>query len=291
MKRFIKFFCILSAVFAVFGLALCMIGAVLGADFSEMYTVARNGFSFWSRQKYSVEQNGYDNKEQFSTDLIESLRVDFSYGTVDIITYDGEDILVDVSNASSDYTCKDNSGVLTINDNKYNSWLSAGDDATYLMIQIPESHMLNELKLTIGAAQVTINNLTVENLKIDVGAGTFEGTNLSVADEASLEVGAGTFNLYNFECQDIDLDCGVGKAYIEGVVYGDVKATAGAGEVEFNLIGDEEDFDYELSCSVGNISLNGQSYNGLDRKKKIDNGGSQNFKADCSVGRIKIVIE
>ena len=51
------------------------------------------------------------------------------------------------------------------------------------------------------------------------------------------------------------------------------------------------DYDYELKCAVGELTIDGESYSGLVNKKEIDNGSGCRIKAECDMGNVNIDFE
>ena len=60
------------------------------------------------------------------------------------------------------------------------------------------------------------------------------------------------------------------------------------GSVEITLKGEEQDFNYDLECAMGNIELNGRDYGGFGQERSMDNGVARQIDLDCSMGYIGI---
>ena len=67
-------------------------------------------------------------------------------------------------------------------------------------------------------------------------------------------------------------------------------ATCGVGSIVLKLAGDPEAYNYDLSCGVGSIEINGSTYTALGRSKEIDNNASGDISLDCGVGSIEVEI-
>ena len=63
-------------------------------------------------------------------------------------------------------------------------------------------------------------------------------------------------------------------------------------ELEYLLsdIPDEEkaDFNYEIKCRVGSITVDGEGFSGLSKERKINNGAAKKMELDCSTGAIEV---
>ena len=87
-----------------------------------------------------------------------------------------------------------------------------------------------------------------------------------------------------------------GMLYIslpQGAYYNSFSADVGAGFLEMRGIsaGEMEVYNYELSCSAGELIVGDEAYSGLRNKMKIDNGSSCLIEAECRIGRMEIVFE
>ena len=61
------------------------------------------------------------------------------------------------------------------------------------------------------------------------------------------------------------------------------------GAVEVNLDDDADSVNYLLKCGAGEIVIDGVSYRGFSKEKRIDNNGaSELFTLNCGMGQIII---
>ena len=120
----------------------------------------------------------------------------------------------------------------------------------YITIVIPEGYVFENVDMEIGAGQAEINDLCAESLDIEVGAGQAELINLDVQ-------------------------------YFS--------ATAGAGQIIAELVGNEEDYNYDVECGIGEIKIGKNSYGGFGRDTHIENPeAKREMDIECGVGQIAI---
>ena len=60
------------------------------------------------------------------------------------------------------------------------------------------------------------------------------------------------------------------------------------GSMDFQLKGKEEDHNYEIECSAGNVELNGWEISALGAEKYVNNGSASTFELSCSMGNITL---
>ena len=70
-----------------------------------------------------------------------------------------------------------------------------------------------------------------------------------------------------------------------------MEADCGVGEIDINLKGQEEDYDYEVSCGVGDVKIGSHSYSALGNDKNIDNNADNTITLDCGVGQIRVMFQ
>ena len=61
--------------------------------------------------------------------------------------------------------------------------------------------------------------------------------------------------------------------------------------MELKLTGEQQDYNYSLSCDVGSIKVGDISVSGLGREKEIDNDADYDMDVSCDVGNIDVIFE
>ena len=138
-------------------------------------------------------------------------------------------------------------------------------------ISYPEDVKLQELEIEMGAGTVYLNrDIETEKLSVEMGAGEFESKNPVTAREADLEIGTGSMTFADLSAGKADGECGLG-------------------ELNLTLTGKQEDYNYDLECGVGNLDVGSDSYSGLGREKTIFNkGADRKLDLECGMGNISV---
>ena len=63
------------------------------------------------------------------------------------------------------------------------------------------------------------------------------------------------------------------------------------GELKLTLVGTQTDFNYDLSCGMGELKVGDDSYNGLAQEKQINNNAAKNMELECAMGSIVVEFE
>lgn len=107
--------------------------------------------------------------------------------------------------------------------------------------------------------------------------------------EVDLEIGAGEADVEGLLAQTANIEVGAGEANITNLDVKELKAETGAGQLYVELIGAEENYNYDLECGIGEIEIGNNSYGGLGREQSITNPGAERFlDIECGVGEIQI---
>ena len=60
------------------------------------------------------------------------------------------------------------------------------------------------------------------------------------------------------------------------------------GNVDIKLIGEKADYNYDVKCDVGSISVDGKNESGLENGYNEDNGSDKNIVISSDVGNVTI---
>lgn len=279
MKKGWKVFWIVCAVLAAAGLFLTAAGAALGGfeglrkmkEAAEVSEFAADG---------SVCDSGYvpgkpDGNMITAYEGVDEISLDMSGLGVVIAPGDSDAVVVDISQLRTDIRnnmeISQEGGKLELEDNDQNRFKWNSNNTGILYISIPE-----------GA--------DYKSFSADAGAGLLDMKGVS-AEEISLEVGAGQIIAEDFYADVLEADCGAGQITLQGEVLQKADLNCDVGEVLFTLPGEMAVYNYELTCSAGELILGDEEYSGIRNHMKIDNGSSCLIEAECGIGRMEIMFE
>lgn len=289
MKKFTKL-CLMVSLVCVCIAALCFgAGIAMGSGMKDVANMADNGelnignwhigdsqFYWGPKEEDSVGQEveGRVNVS-FPEMEVENLNVDVKYGEVHFVDSDSDEIKVNIDAPKrNSYECKNDNGTLKLKDKTSSfKWHIRNKDNVTVTIEIPKGKEFKEAKLITNAGTIDIEHMLVAK------------------EEISIDVGAGEVTAEEFATKDLEVDCGVGEAMLKGVVEENVSADCGVGEITLILQGKEEDYDYDISCGVGTVNINGTSYSSLSTDEEINNQAGRKISLDCGVGEIDVKVE
>lgn len=163
------------------------------------------------------------------------------------------------------------------------SWLKDARVVLYL----PEEYEFGEVEVDMGAGEMKFDRLEAEEASLEVGAGRIV-LNEVYARNLEISVGAGQIELKEMTVGHLDAEVGMGEFLAKGVISGSVEAECSMGNIEMEIEGRKEDFNYHLEGSMGNIDLDRESFGGFAEERDIDNHAEKTMQVECSMGNISI---
>ena len=278
MKKGWKVFWIVCAVMAAAGIAMTVTGIALGGLAMLSNADEAGPVHDWLQRtgrRVETENTVPDGEMITAYEGIDEISLDLSNLGIVVTPSDSEAVIVDTSQLSSDIredvVISQNGGELEMETDGHSGFYWNADDPGMLYISIPRGAYYN-------------------SFSADVGAGALEMEGVS-AGEISLEVGAGQIIAEGFCTDVLEADCGAGQISLQGEVLRTADLNCDVGEVLFTLPGGMEVYNYELSCSAGELIVGDEAYSGIRNDMKIDNGSSCLIEAECRIGRMEIMFE
>lgn len=148
----------------------------------------------------------------------------------------------------------------------------------------------DRISLELGAGEITVRSAEADQFSVEIGAGQAAITSLSSRTLAA-DVGAGQITLKESTVRDADISVSMGQIRYQGTIAGDLDADCSMGQINLELTGTMEDHNYEVNCSMGEVSLGGESVSGVAGTRKIDFNAASDFDIDCSMGGISVTFD
>ena len=311
MKKFTKGALITCLVLFLTGVVV-IIGGVASAGpkaFQDGFDSLRNSNWFhmngWNWDLHFGDDADWDSSTIFKGEAkdfvydkssVDTIAVDSAYGRVDIKEADTDKITVKVTGkrSSTKYSCVLEDGELVIKGDKQSKVIHIGDgNAIDILITVPAQMKFKLLDLDFYAGEVFVDLPTSnpDQSKFNVDAGQLTVTNLNTT-ELTIDIGAGEMDGERLQAENAFFDCGMGEMSIEQfTVTKKLTASVGMGEITMNLSGQRNDYNYDISCGMGNLDVGDQSYSGISNDTTIDNDAQTDVKLDCGMGNVEVNFE
>ena len=156
-----------------------------------------------------------------------------------------------------------------------------------MTLYMPLEKTLSHANIELGAGQMKLDQLKVQEVEMDLGAGQIVADGLQ-AEKLDISVGAGEMVLKNASLQNVQVEVGAGNCEIQGEIAGDMEAECAVGNITFRPNGEEQDFNYEIQCVGGNITIGSTEYSGLSQEKSVNNNASKTMDLECAMGNVEV---
>ena len=151
-----------------------------------------------------------------------------------------------------------------------------------LIVTIP--YHLGGLFVETGAGKVQINEVEVNILELDLGAGKTDISNILVLNDCNIDGGAGKIIIKESDITNMDLDMGVGKVELNSKLNGNSVINAGVGEINLELVGGLDDYRFNVSKGIGSIRIDNHEIS----NDTVYGNGQNNVRISGGVGEIKV---
>lgn len=152
-----------------------------------------------------------------------------------------------------------------------------------IIIEIPEEIELEELKIDTGAGKFEITDITAKEFEMNHGAGLLNITN-SNFKESDIDGGAGEINILSSTLNNLELDAGIGKINLEAEITGNSKIECGVGEININLLGEKNNYSISTEKGIGTIKINGENQS----NSTIYGIGNNKLELEGGIGNINV---
>ncbi len=154
-----------------------------------------------------------------------------------------------------------------------------------ISLYVPAGYSFENTSLDLGAGSMNVEELQTNNLEANVGAGKMTFSKLN-ADQTTLDCGAGQMTVEEFNSRVTEVSVGMGSVRLTGDVTGSLTGECSMGELKATLAGAQTDFNYDLSCGMGEMKVGDDSYNGMANEKQIDNQAAKDMQLECAMGSV-----
>lgn len=160
-----------------------------------------------------------------------------------------------------------------------------------LYINLPSDYLFNYVDINLEAGYLQVEKLQGKNMMISVGAGELAAENIISEDSCQLSCGAGLIHAERMAVTGLTASVGLGSIYLtlSEIESADIKT--GIGETILNLPRSSKDYDYQVSCGAGEVTIDGDSYSGLGRSHGMVNDTGRMLRIDNGMGTTELYFD
>lgn len=228
-----------------------------------------------------METNDTIQVESFVGEYKNIDKIDIDSVSSNIIIKPGNEFKVEANNLKNRLSSNEMNGTLRIKEEK--AWFWNSNNQGSITIYVPIGITLNELKIDSGAGKIEIENINVDEFDLEQGAGVVE-IEKSKFNKTNIDGGAGEIKIKNSTLNNLKMDAGIGKIDVEAEITGNSKIDCGIGDMRITLLGNEEDYDIRAEKGIGNIQINNKR-----QENDVTYGSGKNkIKLEGGVGNIEV---
>ena len=165
----------------------------------------------------------------------------------------------------------------------------AGFDAEPVYVYLPEGYQFQTAEIDVGAGYVEImDQLTANQISVSVGAGEFYGYGLTGTESCRLTAGAGLCSASGLRTEHLEAETGVGSMDLSAEQLGTAAVSTGIGYTVLSLPGEREDYDYEITSELGDVSIDGEAIELTGKTAAEDNGRDRLIRIENGLGNTEI---
>ncbi len=271
-----KFLFKAAAACAVFGIVLCIIGAVAGGKPIGVRIGWQNGEPQVEYRSADVWELLTGAQPVFSSDKIGS--VDGTY-----TSFDGEEIHsleIDLGGAEVYLEAADRWSVTTENALLCTAKVKNG------VLQIKN---IGEIETTGVVCTVTYpQTAQLRSLDVSLGGGSLQNLGALACNELELELGAGSVVLNGVTVQgECSVDVGMGSVELNGSLARGAEIECGMGSVVCRLAA-VPSYDYMVDCGMGSVVLDDLEFSGVGAQGQRNDGAPVRYEIDCGMGSVEL---
>ncbi|MDR1699716.1 MAG: DUF4097 domain-containing protein [Lachnoclostridium sp.] len=266
-----------------------------GGDISESYGFfVQNIFREYEREENDMERT--NQTIDLETGEIKRIVLTANYGKVEFVKGDRfsyQVIGTDVNSSMFTHGVDQDTWRINIKNRSgfYFFGFGKDDHISKLIITVPSTEVLEEVTLNMNAGTVEVERLAAKKLKMEMGAGSLNAEELVGEDSLTLSVSAGKCKVEHMIGANPNIRCEAGQIDANGVLTGTGKIKCGVGQIDIDLVGDMKDYDYDVTCSIGTIRVNGNQVGGFATNSHKSTNAANMFDLDCAVGQIDLRID
>lgn len=247
--------------------------------------VIRNNFHDVFYDDIAIYDNSHSNQQVAKAKEINDLDFDINCGAVILEKSNDEYFHIDYKgNGHLQYFVKDHTLFIV---GFYKPGEIKNHTKDKLILSIPEKQKFNNMTIRCDAGSIESDDIVTESLHMEIDAASVCMKQLT-ASSVNMNGNAASMEFSDASVRDLSLEMNAGAIAYKGEILSSASVDVNAGSGEFILNGNEKNFNYELDCAMGGISINGKDYAGLGYVKGLDYDADADFRISCSMGSVDL---
>ncbi|MEF9941790.1 MAG: DUF4097 family beta strand repeat-containing protein [Lachnospiraceae bacterium] len=254
MKKGWKLFWIISASIGGIGLILCCISLALGVSYEEVLEHYPNGIGW-----VSASDEEQINQEQDKT-IPEQYTKKY-----ELTEYPIEELEIEIGAGELDIRPYDGTAIIVNTGSSNHTKTSVTDNILLIENHVKKLNSSHHIKKSIIYIPKQVRLISTD-----------------------ISAGAGEINIEGLCTEELVVSCKTGDVTITGGIIQDIGIESTVGDITVNFNGKETDYNYDLSCGIGDLKVNGQEWSGIRPDFQMDNNAAKEMMIECGIGDVAV---
>lgn len=238
----------------------------------------------------SVSDGSIKQENSFQTAGLTGTNIKSAGVTVKFMVHNGSEILVYASKTGKyqNYVRDNELSIIVSGESKKD----IGEGLVEILIPqgLCDSAQL-DLDIEAGASVIELGTLVLDEVEMEVNAGTVSWEGLRAGD-LSIEMAAGAVNgAGTYISRTTDIEMHAGSVTLSGGLGTETDLEIMAGKISMTLDNSFTDFNYDISCAGGSVTVGEETMQGLGKDFKQNNNAPNHMDIECSAGAVEIQFE
>lgn len=281
-------FWVIMGICVLIGCVMIAIGTAMGGRFDHMNARFMVNDEIWTSDH--IEDHGISGDDQNLSTYTNIKNLDFDLAMGDVTIIEGDDFAISGSKINSKISDDGETWSLQSPKRKWYHWIGHHTGGNW-EITIPKGRRFDRVDINFAAAEVDIDALSADDLRIKGGAGEADIDKLSVGKSMDLQIGAGTLKVSAGEIGgNCEIKCGAGSLEMAlSHIDGDADVDCGMGTIHMNLPGSRREYNITSQSALGTVKIEED-----DLDNQTDSGTTEiraNLDLKCGMGEIDVDFE
>ena len=284
MKKFMKGAAITGGIFFLIGLVVMLIG-IGGGGIKDMREKSMAELERVMEKFENIEfidginitfegTNIFDDNIESYTDgtyvfedcLASDLEIVVGAGDLKVKYHDNENVTMEVSDEDK-MQCYVEGDTLKIK----GGLITGTSSSSTMIVYLPENKNFNNVAIDVGAGNIEIDKLT--------------------GSDTDINVAMGQVVISEMETDSLNIEVGMGNAEVKGNINYEAIVDCGMGQVVMELEGEGKDFNYNLDCGLGSLSVEGVYHIAGIGDSYVNNDASMEMDLSVGMGTVTVSFE
>lgn len=264
MKKLTKISLRIAAVFIPLGIALMIIGGLMGAK-RGVYINSDWKICLNESENYSFENYTYTGVDSISVNvsnanIIVEESSDNQFGIKAELSYLSDEPVVGVENGILKFekTTKHSFNLFSFDFNMFD------DSSNTVIIYVPKNSSLDDISLYTSNGRIELNEIKAKTVVADTSNGSIVSSKLNITEESSFTTSNGRIEIDGIFLEKTYIKTSNGKIIANGTFKGNTNLKTSNGTITFTNSIRRDDCDIKADTSNGSITIDGSKVSSDD---------------------------